>query len=456
MTTHTSTTPARTAQDPTLVHAHAHDAPAHGGMKREAAEAETAASSASSPASSSSEQMAAALPASWEVFAAECGVAADDMPALAELNLAMHSLHRRRTVDVFETGRCMVAVAVIVPEDKFHAWNKRVYGYSRTHATNFMNVHVRLGHLRHRFEAVEASSTALVTLATQNEAKVEEVLAAMEKGNKLTIAGIKAMLKDPNEEPAPVVPLTEVGGPAGITAMSRQMVKTSFADLVGRIGSIVSAIEAAMGPGTMPKKVTKSKLGPQIEPLARRARRELEHLILPLVPTNDIQPWHMAPMRIDPKSGWGFVIALLDLLGDMSRWPSGPVLLAWLRGTVVPALLWATGSTKGKLPKVEARKMPTRTETRVDAVEVSEVVEAAEPAKVVSIVVEATEAAREAGDAVHSDQLDEAIAPIELQPTSNQRLMESAAAKPPRTMVRPDFLTKRTKAGASTSTTAKL
>lgn len=136
----------------------------------------------------------------------------------------------------------------------------------------------------------EASSTALVTLATQSEAKVEEVLAAMEKGNKLTIAAIKAMLKDPHAAPAPVVPLTEINGPSGITAMSRQMVKTSFADLVGRIGSIVSAIEAAMGPGTMPKKVTKSKFEPQIEPLERRARRELEHLILPLVSTNDIQP----------------------------------------------------------------------------------------------------------------------------------------------------------------------
>ncbi|MCO6051743.1 hypothetical protein NGM99_18310 [Mesorhizobium sp. RP14(2022)] len=428
-------------------------------MKREAADATSVVSDASLPASSSSEQLAAALPASWEVFAAECGVASDDMPALAELNLTMHSLHRRRTVDVFETGRCMVAVAVIVPEDKFHAWNKRVYGYSRTHATNFMNVHVRLCHLRHRFEAVEASSTALVTLATQNEAKVEEVLAAMEKGNKLTIAGIKAMLKDPNEAPAPIVPLTEIGGPAGITAMSRQMVKTSFADLVGRISSIVSAIEAAMGSGTMPKRVTKSKLGPQVEPLARRARRELEHLILPLVPTNDIQPWHMAPMRLDPKSGWGFVITLLNELGDMSRWPSGPVLLAWLRGTVVPTLLWTTGSPKGKLPKVEARLMPTRTEARVESVDESEVVETVEPAKAVAIVVKATEgtdAAAEADDAMAGDTTDEAVAPIALQPTANQKLTESAATKAPRTMVRPDFLMKTAQAGSSASPTPKL
>lgn len=106
--------------------------------------------------------------------------------------------------------------------------------------------------------------------------------------------------------------------------------------------------------------------------------------------------------------------------------------------------------------------MPTRTETRVEAVgkgEVAEVSEAAqnvEPAKAVSITVEANNAVTEADDAMDGDIADDAHATIELQPTSDQKLMERAAAEALRMMVRPDFLAKAAQAGASAGPATKL
>ena len=201
----------------------------------------------------------------------------------------------------------------------------------------------------------------------------------------------------------------------------------------------------------------------RIEPKAKRAYAEARCLLLPVDAGSGGPAWVLHPVSLPPSTGWGYVIGLFDVLGDNAKWPTGPTLVQWLRDTVVPALLWALGSNKGRLPPLDARAVPGK--AKVAATEAPVV--NAEPAAAIEVPTETAvadgnedEAADdhvlrryEAEAAVEDEEVDEPDNGTAVPATVAERLKE-VPAKPPRVLGRPSFLPPKHSAGGSSGPAA--
>src|SRR5690606_20500348 len=111
------------------------------------------------------------------------------------LRLGFLQLGRVDTDQVYERGALCARLHELAPDQKdFTRRAKAVLGLSRRGAENYANVYLKLEPFRERLVKVGMIASGLYELATAEPDQVEQVLAASEAGEVLTLADIKQRL----------------------------------------------------------------------------------------------------------------------------------------------------------------------------------------------------------------------------------------------------------------------
>lgn len=277
---------------------------------------------------------------------AALGIAEADIVLYEELRLRFKELGRRSTDHVFLCGEVVAEVQKRAPDqESFSKQAKEVLGLSRRGAENYANVYKQLEPYRARLVGVAMVASALYDLATAEPEQVEEVLAAREAGQKLTVKQIKEMLgktSGPSVSP-------DDGGPAGLKARIAEKTVTGVAALMDNAAALLEALLIALEPYRQGKRiVVKDTQRPFIHP-ARLVQQQLEWLTWVAVPAPEgfaEGAIHHRPVVKGDR--YAELHATLEKLGDYEGWPAAAEVGPWLNDVVVPQLAWLVGERKKK------------------------------------------------------------------------------------------------------------
>jgi hypothetical protein len=271
---------------------------------------------------------------------AALGIADEKVGEFEELRLQFKELGRRSTTQVFECGEVVHKLEELAPDQEgFAKLSKAVFGLSRTGAENYSRVHRYLQPYRARLVKVAMIASGLYSLATAEPGKIEEVLAARETGEKLTLKQINAMIgKEASPSASP-----DDGGLAGLRAAAAE--KAAFASklLFDTVYQMLRDAHVALEPHHAGKHVVKSQAEATLVHPARLAGGLIESLTYAAqipggkVPAGVI---HVLPVA---DNRWTQLRRVLNTMGSGETWPKVEKLGPWLAETVVPEFEWALG-----------------------------------------------------------------------------------------------------------------
>ncbi|MGO4111955.1 hypothetical protein ACEQ6C_01505 [Rhizobium ruizarguesonis] len=279
------------------------------------------------------------------------------------------SLGRKSTEQVFLTGALLDRAAELIPNGQFGEWVKQRCGVEPKTARNYRAIHRNLTPHKERILDLGISPTVLIHLSSASEEKLEAAFVHAEEHGRIQVDEVKALLKGENSvEPEVDAEPADIGGLDGLRALVALKAKsgvTAFLKHTTAIQKIIGNALASTDKGKR-KRLVKGKLTDEVLPMARLARHELESLILFVLP-DDTDPRVIHEEKLPAWMHWAAVIEVLEDLGDVEAWPSKDTLEAWLSGTVLPLLEWAT--TRSKLPEwpLGAREARTSTSAKVEA-----------------------------------------------------------------------------------------
>ncbi len=178
----------------------------------------------------------------------------------------------------------------------------------------------------------------LFVLAYAEEQKVEEVLAALEAGEELTIAQVKQMIGvSTGKKAAPVADNLNMGGLAGLRKVADLKIEQDAVRFLGLTTSILKKVEKALEPLSRNRAVLKGALSDAVMYDCRHAHDLINSLAAPLRP--DVTA-HMnwRPEKLPDGTNWRKVQALLHRMGGSEDWPDRSSFVPWLQNEVVPLL----------------------------------------------------------------------------------------------------------------------
>jgi len=254
-------------------------------------------------------------------------------------------LGRKSTSTVFEWGRISAALHALADDQAHYGkLTKGVLGLSRRGAENYERVYERLAPHRERLVRVGIIASGLYELATAEPDQVEEVLAASEAGQKLTVAQIKAMVGKGGVTPAVSA---ELGGAAGLKARIAEKTQVGVSEFMDAAAVFLEELLVALDPYRQGKRIVVKDTQPAFIYPARILREQLEWLTWRAVPE---QPGRF-PVSHEPVvrgDRWHEVWQTLVKLGGFESWPPAAEVGPWLNDTVVPQLLWLLGDRAKK------------------------------------------------------------------------------------------------------------
>ncbi|MGO7053241.1 hypothetical protein ACCT26_12625 [Rhizobium ruizarguesonis] len=271
------------------------------------------------------------------------------------------SLGRKSTEQVFLTGALLDKAAELIPNGQFGEWVKQRCGVEPKTARNYRAIHRNLTPHKTRILDLSISPTVLIHLSSASEEKLEAAFVHAEEHGRIQVDEVKALLKGGNSvRPEVDAEPADIGGLDGLKALVALKAKSGVTAFLKHTTAILKIIGNALAPTDKGKRkrLVKGKLTDEVLPMARLARHELESLILFVLP-DDTDPRVIHEEKLPAWMHWAAVIEVLQDLGDVEAWPSKDTLEAWLSGTVLPLLEWAT--TRSKLPEWPLRTSEAQT-----------------------------------------------------------------------------------------------
>jgi hypothetical protein len=275
-------------------------------------------------------------------------------------------LGRRSTEQTFELGDHLHSASELLAEGAFDQWVKKSCGLSPRSARNYRSVFRNLSSYRDALVDLSVGSTALFHLSSAQPEQVDEALAFAEEQGKLTVADVKAILSDKNEQGSqPEIDPFSVGGIDGLKALIATKVRDGQKSYVAHIDMIRHAVEVALAG----KRVIKEMLGREIQDLARVAQHELTSLARFVEP--EISQGYYPRATVFAKgSHWAEVDALLYTLGSVDSWPKSGEMRDWLANTVLPTLEWTISKRRNPEwlvgPRATAADVPVAPDDAAD------------------------------------------------------------------------------------------
>jgi hypothetical protein len=249
------------------------------------------------------------------------------------------------TESTFVKGDAVKLAHDSVGEGKFTEWCRLRWKGHRTYAYDHLRVVEKLGPFRVRIVRARMQPATVLGLASHPD-RAEEVLRQFDKGERPSVARVRAMLADPDD----AVSGHEAAEAGGIRGLERfhAAKRHRLRELVGRLEEVIAAIEAALASAAEGGRVFKGALAEAIVIPSRHARLELLNLCAVLEPDlHDAAALRSAGFA--EGSRWGQVSELLYEIGGAESWPSAVGLEPWLRDRVLPLLKWAArGDEEGK------------------------------------------------------------------------------------------------------------
>lgn len=265
-------------------------------------------------------------------------VSPEDVSELRAIGEDIRSLGRRTNQQAYELGGYLARAKAILPERELGAWVKAICKFTPKTARNYIAVYENLSLYKERLVATATSPTMLFVLAYAEEQKVEEVLAALEAGEELTVAQVKQMVGvSTAKKAAPVADSLNMGGLEGLRKVADLKIEQDAARFLGLTTSILKRVEKALEPLARNRAVLKGALSDAVMYDCRHAHDLINSLAAPLRP--DVTPHlNWRPEKLPDGSNWRKVQALLHRMGGTEDWPDRASFVPWLQNEVVPLL----------------------------------------------------------------------------------------------------------------------
>jgi len=265
-------------------------------------------------------------------------VSPEDVNELQAISEDIRSLGRRTNLQAYELGGYLARAKAILPERELGAWVKAICKFTPKTARNYIAVYENLSVYKERLVATATSPTMLFVLAYAEEQKVEEVLAALEAGEELTVAQVKQMVGvSTAKKTAPVPDSLNMGGLAGLRKVADLKIEQDAARFLGLTTSILKKVEKALEPLSRNRAVRKGALCDAVTYDCRHAHDLINSLAAPLRP--DVTPHlNWRPEKLPDGTSWRKVQALLHRMGGAEDWPDRSSFVPWLQNEVVPLL----------------------------------------------------------------------------------------------------------------------
>ena len=272
------------------------------------------------------------------VKAAADDVSPEEVSELQAIGEDIRSLGRRTNLQAYELGGYLARAKAILPERELGAWVKAICKFTPKTARNYIAVYENLSLYKERLVATATSPTMLFVLAYAEEQKVEEVLAALEAGEELTVAQVKQMVGvSTGKKAAPVPDSLNRGGLAGLRKVADLKIEQDAARFLGLTTSILKKVEKALEPLARNRAVIKGALCDAVMYDCRHAHDLINSLAAPLRP--DVTPHlNWRPEKLPDGTDWRKVQALLHRMGGAEDWPDRSAFVPWLQNEVVPLL----------------------------------------------------------------------------------------------------------------------
>ncbi len=257
---------------------------------------------------------------------------------LKALGEGILSLGRRTTEQSLELGGYLARAKSILPERAFGAWVKAICKFTSKTARNHVAVYEKLSDYRERLVAARVAPTTLFVLAYADKEKVESVLMAIEAGEELTVAQVKAMVgvaakkKVTSSDDA-----LNVGGLAGLRKAAELKTTQDVAQFHGLMSAVLKRVEKAMEPLAKGRAVKKGMLREAIMYDCRHAHDLLNSIAAPMK-AEMVAHVNWRPAHLPEGSAWRKVQALLYRMGGVDGWPERTEFVGWLQDEVIPAL----------------------------------------------------------------------------------------------------------------------
>lgn len=276
------------------------------------------------------------------LLAAKAAKAADEVSpeGLSELKTigeGIRSLGRRTTEQGFELGGFLARAKAILPERALGAWVKAICKFSTKTARNYIAVHENLADYKERLVAAGVASTTLFVLAYADLEKVEDVVAAFEAGEDLTVAQVKTMVGVTSAKKAKGETALDIGGIAGLRKIAELKVEEDSVKFLQLATGILKRVEKAMEPLARNRSVGKGALQEAVMHDCRHAHDLINSIAAPLQPSM-VMGVNWRPAKLAEGTAWRKVQALLQKMGGVDGWPAKDDFVAWLQNEVVPLL----------------------------------------------------------------------------------------------------------------------
>lgn len=251
---------------------------------------------------------------------------------------AFRSLGRRTTAQAYEIGDYLSRAKSILPEKELGAWIKEVCKFTPKTGRNYTAVHTNLMDYKERLEAAAVAPTILFVLAYAERQYVEAVIAAIEAGEQLTVAQVKAMVGvAAKKRVASSDEALNVGGIAGLRKAAELKTSQDMAQFHGLMAAVLKRVEVAMEPLAKGRAVKKGQLQDAIIYDCRHAHDLLNSIAAPMK-AEMVQSMNWRPARLPEGSAWRKVQVLLHRMGGADDWPDRTGFVDWLRDEVVPLM----------------------------------------------------------------------------------------------------------------------
>ncbi|CAN7666297.1 hypothetical protein LJR030_002869 [Rhizobium sp. LjRoot30] len=247
----------------------------------------------------------------------------EHQPLVTEVEGNIASMVRKNTDGAYLLGQQLARVKAVLPEKTFGKWVKQRCGYTPRQARYYIAIHEHLQAFRDRLVAAGVLPTVLFVLSSAELEKIEAVLAAFERGERLTVGQVKLMVKPLTDAPEKS---SASGGAAGLRRAVEARVKVDLGVINKLVKRSLKAVELLVTDIRKGKHVAKTKLAAAVETDCQKAGILLSGVISPR--GSD------APLAVE----WEKARQTIARLGDSPRYPGREEFADWLVEQVLPAL----------------------------------------------------------------------------------------------------------------------
>lgn len=261
----------------------------------------------------------------------ELDIASEHKALVKQVETTIAAMARKDVEALFARGRELARVKSVLPEKTFGKWVTQRCGYTPRLARLQVAAYENLPLYHERLVHAKVAPTIVYVLSSAPHEKVEEVVAAVEGGVRLTVGKVKVMIKpEGGVEESKNVPL---GGAVGLRRAGEARMKADV-DLFTKLAKrSLKAVEQLVVDISRGKHVTKTKLAAAVEADCQKGGILIGGVISPRGSS--------APLSVE----WEKARQVIARLGDSPRYPGREEFAAWVVDQALPALRFVVHGT---------------------------------------------------------------------------------------------------------------